>query len=184
MNKMLNGINVDQLVATINAIKENPDIARFQFRSKTEWINGGRSRTSIQGFFGAGSEDVSRKKPFIVEGDEPSVLLGSDTAPNAVEAVLGSIGSCLAVGFVYNAAARGIKIRSLNFSIEGDIDLHGFLGLSESIRPGFQNISICYRINSDAPREKIEELCDHVQRTSPVLDIIRNGLPVSITLEN
>jgi uncharacterized OsmC-like protein len=100
-----------------------------------------------------------------------------------VEAVLASIGSCLAVGFVYNAAAQGIKVKSLKFTIEGDIDLHGFLGISEEVRPGYQNISVSYRINSDAPLKKIEELCEYVQRTSPVLDMIRNGLPVSITLE-
>lgn len=87
------------------------------------------------------------------------------------------------MGFVYNASAQGIKVKSLKFTIEGDIDLHGFLGLSEEIRPGYQNITISYRINSDATREKIEELCEYVQRTSPVLDMIRNGLPVSVTLE-
>ncbi len=183
MSKMLNGIDIDQLAATVNAIKENPNIARFQFRSDTEWVNGGNSRSRIQGFFGAGTEDESRKKPFIIEGDEPPVLLGSNAGPNAVEAILASIGSCLAVGFVYNAAAQGIKVKSLKFTIKGDIDLHGFLGLSEEIRPGYQNINISYRINSDAPREKIEELCEYVQRTSPVLDMIRNGLPVSVILE-
>ncbi|MGB8217172.1 MAG: OsmC family protein [Candidatus Methanoperedens sp.] len=183
MSKSLNGVNVDQLVATINAIKGNPGIARFQFKSNTEWVNGGHSRTKIQGFFGAGAEDASRNKPYIVEGDEPPVLLGSNIGPNAVEAVLASIGSCLAVGFVYNAAARGIKIKSLNFTIEGDIDLHGFLGLSEEVRPGYQNIRVNYRVNSDATREQIEELSNYVQRTSPVLDMIRNGLPVSVTLE-
>ncbi|NJD78166.1 MAG: OsmC family protein [Candidatus Methanoperedens sp.] len=181
---MLNGIDVDQLLATINAVKQNPDIARFQFRTDTEWVSGGHSRSSAQGFFGAGTEDSSRKKPFIIEGDEPPVLLGSNAGPNAVEAILASIGSCLAVGFVYNAAAQGIKVKSLRFTIKGDIDLHGFLGLSEEIRPGYQNISVNYKINSDAPREKIEELCEYVQRTSPVLDMIRNGLPVSVTLED
>ena len=183
MSKMLNGIDVDQLLATVNAIKENPDIARFQFRSDTEWVNGGHSRSRIQGFFGAGSEDGTRKKPFLMEGDEPPVLLGTNCGPNAVEAVLASIGSCMAVGFVYNAAAQGIKVKSLRFTIAGDIDFRGFLGLSNEIRPGYQNINISYKINSDGPREKIEELCEYVQRTSPVLDMIRNGLPVSVTLE-
>ena len=101
----LNGVNVDQLVGTINAIKANPDLARFKFRAKNEWISGGQSRTSIQSFYGAGQEDTSRDKPFVLEGDEPPVLLGANTGPNAVEAVLLSLASCLAVGFVYNAAA-------------------------------------------------------------------------------
>lgn len=177
-----NGVNVDQLIATINAIKENPDLAHFRFRATNEWVSGGHSRTSIQGFYGAGGEDTSRSKPFLLEGDEPPVLLGSNAGPNAVEAVLHALASCLAVGFVYNAAAQGIRVDGLEFDLEGDIDLHGFLGLSDQIRPGYQNIRLSYRVKSDAPREKLEALCEYVQRTSPVLDVIRNPVPVSITL--
>jgi uncharacterized OsmC-like protein len=179
----LNGVNVDQLVGTINAIKANPDLARFKFRAKNEWVNGGHSRTSIQSFFGAGQEDASRGKPFILEGDEPPVLLGANAGPNAVEAVLHALASCLAVGFVYNAAAQGIKIESLEFELEGDLDLHAFLGLSDQVRPGYENIRLSYRVKSDAPREKIVELCDYVQKTSPVLDIIRNPVAVTVSLK-
>ena len=182
MSKVQNGVNVDQLIATINAIKENPDLAHFHFRAKNEWVSGGHSRTSIQSFYGAGGEDTSRRKPFFLEGDEPPVLLGSNTGPNAVEAVLHALASCLAVGFVYNASAQGIRVDSLEFDLEGEIDLHGFLGLSDQVRPGYQNIRLSYRVKSDAPREKLEALCEYVQKTSPVLDIIRNPVPVSITL--
>lgn len=177
-----NGVNVDQLMATINAIKDNPDLAHFRFRATNEWASGGHSRTSIQGFYGAGGEDTSRSQPFLLEGDEPPVLLGSNAGPNAVEAVLHALASCLAVGFVYNAAAQGIQVDGLEFDLEGDIDLHGFLGLSDQIRPGYQNIRVSYRVKSTAPREKLEALCEYVQRTSPVLDVIRNPVPVSITL--
>ena len=183
MAKMLNGVDVEKMVATINAFKENPSLAQFQFRSETEWVNGAHSRTKIQGFYGAGSEDTSRKKPFVIEGDEPPVLLGTNAGANAVETVLAALASCLAVGFAYNAAARGIKISSLKFTLEGDVDLQGFLGISESVRPGYQNIRVNYRVKSDAPREKIEELCDYVQKTSPVFDILHNGVPVTVTLE-
>ena len=179
----LNGVNVDQLIGTINAIKANPDLAHFKFRAKNEWVNGGHSRTSIQSFFGAGQEDTSRDKPFVLEGDEPPVLLGANAGPNAVEAVLHALASCLAVGFVYNAAAQGIKIESLEFDLEGDLDLHAFLGLSDQVRPGYDNISLSYRVKSDAPREKIEALCNYVQKTSPVLDIIRNPVPVTVSLK-
>jgi uncharacterized OsmC-like protein len=119
----------------------------------------------------------------VVEGDEPPVLLGNNAGPNAVEAVLHALASCLAVGFVYNAAAQGIKVDALDFTLEGDIDLHGFLGLSDKVRAGYQDIRLSYRVKSSAPREKIEELCDYVQKTSPVLDIIRNPVPVTISLE-
>ena len=182
MSIVRNGVNVDQLIGTMNAIKDNPDLAHFHFRATNEWVSGGHSRTTIQSFYGAGSEDTSRSGPFILEGDEPPVLLGSNAGPNAVEAVLHALASCLAVGFVYNAAAQGVQVDGLEFDLEGDIDLHGFLGLSEQIRPGYQNIRVSYRVKSDAPRAKLEELCEYVQKTSPVLDIIRNPIPVSVTL--
>ena len=182
MSIVRNGVNVDQLIGTINAIKDNPDLAHFHFRATNEWVSGSHSRTTIQSFYGAGSEDTSRSGPFILEGDEPPVLLGRNAGPNAVEAVLHALASCLAVGFVYNAAAQGVQVDGLEFDLEGDIDLHGFLGLSEQIRPGYQDIRVSYRVKSDAPREKLEELCEYVQKTSPVLDIIRNPIPVSVTL--
>ncbi len=184
MGTTLHGVNVDQLVGTIKAIKENPDLARFRFRAVTEWVDGGHSRTKIQGFYGAGVEDASRNSPFVLEGDEPPVLLGSNAGPNAVETVLSALASCLTVGLVYNAAARDIKVDSLIFALEGDIDLHGFLGLSDRVRPGYQNIRLSCTVRSDAPREKLEELWEYVQRTSPVLDIVRNPVPVSLTIEN
>jgi uncharacterized OsmC-like protein len=178
----INGVNVEQLVGTINLIKENPDLARFKFRATNEWVNGGHSRTTIQGFYGAGSEDASRSQPFVLEGDEPPVLLGENAGPNAVEAILHALASCLSVGFVYNAAAQGIRVENLEFEMEGDLDLHAFLGLSEEVRPGYENIRLTYRVKSDAPRDRLEALCDYVQKTSPVLDIIRNPVPVSIVL--
>ncbi|MBI3242816.1 MAG: OsmC family protein [Chloroflexi bacterium] len=180
---IVNGVNVDQLIGTINAIKANPDLARFRFRAETEWVDGGHSRTEIQSFYGAGQEDTSRNQLFVLEGDEPPVLLGANAGPNAVEAVLHALASCLSVGFIYNAAAQGIRVDSLAFRLEGDIDLHGFLGLSDKVRPGYQGIRLSYRVKSNAPREKLEELCEYVQKTSPVLDIIRNPVPVTINLE-
>ena len=93
----INGVNVDQLISTVDAIKENPQLARFQFRAHNEWIDGGRSRTTIKDFYGAGQEDNSRNKSFTMDGDEPEVLLGSNNAPNTVEAVLHALASCLSV---------------------------------------------------------------------------------------
>ncbi len=181
---IVNGVNVDQLVGTINAIKANPSLALFKFRAENQWVSGGHSRTNIKGFYGADTEDISRSRPFILEGDEPPVLLGNNAGPNAVEAVLHALASCLAVGFVYNAAAQGIQVEKLNFRLEGDIDLHGFLGLSDKVRPGYRNIRLIYQVKCDAPREKIVELCNYVQKTSPVLDIIRNPVPVEVHLED
>jgi uncharacterized OsmC-like protein len=178
----LNGVDVDQLTGTIDSIREDPAIARFRFRAHTEWAGGAQSRTTIQAFHGAGREDDSRAEAFTLEGDEPPVLLGTNRAPNAVEAVLHALASCLAVGFAYNAAAEGIRVESLEFDLEGDLDLHGFLGLSDQVRPGCDGIRVRYRVRAGAPREKIEELCAYVQRTSPVLDMLRSPVPVTVEL--
>ncbi|MEO5601040.1 MAG: OsmC family protein [Cyclobacteriaceae bacterium] len=180
--KTVNGVNVEQLVGTIEAVKGNSDIALFKFRAHTQWIKGGHCKTEIKDFYGATQEDKSRTKPFIIEGDEPGVLLGENHGPNAVEAVLHALASCLSVGVVYNASAMGIKINSLSFDLEGELDLHAFLGLSENVRPGYKNIKVGVNINADAPKGKLEELVAYVQKTSPVLDIIKNPVPVSVAL--
>lgn len=178
-----NGVNVDQLIGTIEAVKGDPDVAKFQFRANTKWIDGGHCRTEFKNFYGAKTEDISRKETIVMDGDEPGVLLGKDRGANAVEAVLHALASCLSVGFVYNASAQGITVESLDFTLEGNLDLHAFLGLSETKRPGYDNIKVKYRVKADAPREKLVELCNYVQKTSPVLDIIRNPVSVSVEME-
>ena len=117
-----------------------------------------------------------------MEGDEPGVLLGHDHGPNAVEAVLHALASCVSVGIVYNAAAMGIQIKALSFDLEGDLDLNGFLGLDKSVRPGYENIQMKVNLSSDTPREKLEELMVYVQETSPVLDIVRRPTPIQVEL--
>ncbi len=177
----VNGVDVARLVQTIHAVEERPDLALFTFRASTEWIEGAHARTQIQGFSGAGTEDSSRLEPFVLEGDEPPVLLGDNAGPNAVEAILHALGSCLVVGFVYNAAARGVRVTRLGLSLEGDLDLHGFLGLSDQIPPGYGNIRVTYDLDCDATPEQIGALWAHVKRTSPVLDILQR--PVTVTVE-
>ncbi len=179
--KIKNGVNIDQLIGTIEAIQSDPGIAAFQFRSETQWINGGHCQTEIKDFFGVKAEDTSREKAFVIEGDEPAVLLGEDHGANAVEMVLHALASCLCVGLVYNAAAQDITVESLTLNLEGNINLEGFLGLSETVRPGYENIKVTCSIKSDASSEKLAELSEYVQKTSPVLDIIRN--PVDVTIE-
>lgn len=179
-----NGVDVGQLLATIDAVKENPDLARFQFQAHNEWLGGGHSQTKIQSFYQGGQEDTSRAEPFVLDGDEPPLLLGQDAGANAVETILHALASCLAVGFVYNAAAQGIQVDTLDFDLEGELDLRAFLGLSGDVRPGYEAINVTYRVEADAPRHELEELCDYVQKTSPVLDLLRNPVPVSIELES
>lgn len=175
----VNGVNVDQLVQTINLVKDNPDLAWFEFRTRSEWEGGGRSVTTIDSFYGAGSEHQHERTHTLV-GDEPAVLVGNDTGPNAVETVLASLASCLAVGYAYNAAAQGIELEDLSFEVEGQLDLHAFLGLRDDTRPGYNAIQVRWRAKSPASRSQLLELCEYVQRTSPVLDIITNRVPVSV----
>jgi uncharacterized OsmC-like protein len=177
----LNRVNVDQLVETINLIRETPDLAQFEFRARSQWDGGAQSVTTIDSFYGAGSEQQHTRTHTLV-GDEPAVLLGDDSGPNAVEMVLAALASCLAVGYAYNAAAQGIEIRDLRFEIDGRLDLHAFLGLRDDVRPGYESIRVRYRVDSPAQRSQLVELCDYVQRTSPVLDIIANSVPVSVEL--
>ncbi|MEL7121122.1 MAG: hypothetical protein AAFO07_16845, partial [Bacteroidota bacterium] len=103
----INGVNVEQLIGTIEAVKGDAEIAKFKFRSETKWIKGGHCETKIKSFYGAKQEDKSRKKALVMVGDEPAVLLGENNGPNAVEAVLHALSSCLSVGIVYNASAMG-----------------------------------------------------------------------------
>ncbi|MUP47429.1 OsmC family peroxiredoxin [Gramella sp. BOM4] len=177
-----NGIDVNQLMGTIDAVKKDPEIANFEFRAKTDWLGGGHVRTTIQNFYGAKEENTSRATPIMIEGDEPPVLLGENRGANAVEALLHALASCLAIGFIYNAAAREINVESLSFDMKGRIDLHAFLGLSNEKRPGYENIEVIYKIKADAPRENLIDLCDYVQKTSPVLDMLRNPVKVNIEM--
>lgn len=175
-----NGIAVEQLIGTIEAVKEHPELAQFKFRSETTWLVGGRSETRIQSFYGTGQEDASRSAPFVLTSDEPAVLLGTNAGPNAVELVLAALASCLSVGIAYNAAARGITLQEVTLHLEGDVDLQAFLGLSDAVRPGYEGVRVRYHIVSDASAEQLDALMAHVEATSPVLDIIRHPLPVTL----
>lgn len=177
----VNGVDVQRLVKTIEAVKENPSLARFQFRSRSRWEDGARSTTTIDSFYGTNTEH-EHARTHTLYGDEPEILLGQDSAPNAVETVLAALASCLAVGYAYNAAAQGIEIEDLTLQLEGDLDLHAFLGLRDTTRPGFEEIRVSYQVKSSANRDQLVELCAYVQRTSPVLDIIANQVPVSVSL--
>jgi uncharacterized OsmC-like protein len=179
-----NGINVDQLVATVGAIQQDPGLATMTFKATTKWQEGTHSKTEVGPFLHAGKRDNSRKPAqFVLEGDEPPVLLGANAGPNAVELCLAALGFCYSVGFVANAAARGIELSELAYELEGDIDLHAFLGLGKG-RPGFTEIRCRGRVKSpNATRERLEELCQYVQDTSPVRDILANPVPVRTELQ-
>ena len=178
---MVNGVDVDRLVGTIEHISADPKLAQFQFRARNQWIDGGHNRTTIQGFYGAGQEDTSRTEPFVLDTDEPPVLLGDNRAANAPEYVLHALAACLTGTIVYHAAARGIVLDGLECTIEGDVDLHGFLGLDESVRPGYQQIRLAFKATGDFDDDQLAELA-RLTRYSPVRDIVSNPVPVAIDL--
>jgi uncharacterized OsmC-like protein len=183
MASEVNGVRVTELFGVIDNIKKDPEIARFQFRASNKWVNGMHNRASVKDFYGAKHEDETREKPFVFDEDEPYVLLGGDTGANPVEYVLVALSGCLTTSLVAHAAVRGIKLDEVESRLEGDLDIQGFLGLSEDIRRGFQNIRVTFRIKSNAPREKLEELVETAQKRSPVFDIVTNKTPVTVTLE-
>ena len=174
-----NGINVDQLVQTIGAIQQDPGLAKMTFRASTHWKGGTHSEAEIGSFVHAGKEDASRKPgQFVLTGDEPPVLLGQNLGPNAVEYCLAALGFCYAVGYVANAAAKGIDVEELRYSVEGDIDLHSFLGLGKG-RPGFTEIRVKGEVKArNASAKDLEDLSRYVESTSPVGDILANPVPV------
>ena len=176
---IINGVNVTALGETVQAVQGEPGIAKFQFRAKNQWLRGGLNRSSIQGFYGACAEDSNRTEPFVLDNAEPPALLGEDEAPNPVEYVLHALAGCMTTTMVYHAAARGIRIESIESELEGDLDLHGFLRLDENVRNGYENIRVKFNVKSDASEEELANLA----KISPVFDIVSNPVPISVTID-
>ena len=162
----VNGVNLDRLSGTIDHVTANPALARFQFRARNHWIDGGLSRTMIKDFYGAGQEDATRTESFTVDADEPPVLLGENRASNTVEYVLRALAACVAGTIVYHAAARGIALDGVETTIEGDLDLQGFLGLDSSVRPGYEQIRVTIQATGDFDDDQFAELAS-LTRYSP-----------------
>lgn len=180
---MINGVDVDRLFATIDAVGKDTSLADFRFRAENRWMRGGHNRSTIQGFYGAGQEDPTRTKPFVLDNDEPAVLLGEDHGANPVEYVLHALAGCVTTSLVYHAAARGIRIDEVSSTLEGQLDLRGFLGMDDSVRNGYEKIRVTLRVKGDATDEQLEELCRLAERRSPVFDIVSNPVPVEVKLE-
>jgi uncharacterized OsmC-like protein len=183
IEKSLNGVNVDRLIDTFTTVKEKPDVAKFKFKATNHWVNGGHNRTLIKDFYGA-CQTQTHKKPFNLEEDEPPVLLGEDKGANPVEYVLSALAGCLTTTLVYQAAVRGIKIDEIESTYEGDLDLRGFLGVSQEVRNGYNGIKVTFKIKADASEETLRELVELAQKRSPVFDIITNPVPVTVELES
>jgi uncharacterized OsmC-like protein len=178
-----NGVDTPVLFATIDTVGANPHLARFQFRATNEWVNGTHSRSTIQGFYGAGQEDASRTEPFTMDADHPAVLVGSGEGPTPVEFLLHAIAACLTAGVANIAAARGVTLTRVESRVTGDIDILGLLGLDDTVRNGYEAISVDIRISGDAPDDVLRGIVERSRARSAVYDVLTNGIPVQVNVE-
>ena len=177
--KVSNGIDMDVLWKTINAVKNEPVLGKSKFRIHNRWIEGGYNKTTVSNFYGTGQEN-SHKQTFVLDADEPEVLAGEDLASNPIEQLLHSLAACLTTSMVYHAATRGIEIEELESHLEGELDLQGFMGLSPDVRKGYQNIRVTFKVKTDSENiEKLRELAEF----SPVFDVVRHGTSVDLKVE-
>jgi uncharacterized OsmC-like protein len=176
----LNGLDVQAASDTIDAIKADSSLARFQFRARNSWIDGGANRSTIRDFYGAGREDDSRTMDFEFTNGEPPVLLGNNEGANPVEFLLHALAGCVTTTFVLHAMARGISISELSTELEGDIDLRGLLGLDESISPGYEEIRIRINVKADCSDEELNDLLTYSEQHSPVCNTVCRPVPVNI----
>src|SRR3954453_1289591 len=172
-----NGVDTQQMFATLDAIGEQTELGDFTFRATNRWINGAHNRSRVQGFHGAGGEDDSRREAFVIDAGEPAVMFGTDNGPNAAEYLLHALAACLTTTIVYSAAARKIRLTEVASSFEGDMDVRGCLGLEAQCRPGFTEIRATFRVAGDASPDKLEAIVENAQQRSAVFDVLTNGVP-------
>lgn len=177
--RIVNGVNVTAMMETIDAVQANAEIAKFNFRLKNSWESGDVNRSTIKDFTGACATHRTDRDAFVFENGEHEVLLGQDRAPNPVEWLLHALVGCMTTTTAYHCAARGIRVDAISTEMEGDLDLRGFLGLSEDVRKGYQVIRARMRVKTDAAPETIKAITSF----SPVLDVVSKSVPVEISIE-
>jgi len=165
----LNDVNLEAVAGLAGKIQQEPEVAGTKWSASVNWKGGFRSEARIRDFDPLAS-------------DEPGALGGTDTGPNPVEQVLAALGNCLAVGYAANASAAGIEIRDLSIDLEGDLDLHTFLGLTPDGNAGYESISVRVNIDSDADGEALRQLHQKVVGSSPVGHTLSRMVPISIDL--
>lgn len=176
----LNGLDIKAAADTIAAIQADESLAKFRFRARNVWVQGGENRSTIRDFYGAGREDTSRSHAFEFTNGEPPVLLGANEGANPVEFLLHALAGCVTTTLVLHATARGIHIRSLSTRLEGDLDLRGLLGLDDSVLPGYESIRIALDVAADCTDEELDDLLAYTQQHSPVCNTVCRPVPVTI----
>ncbi len=176
-----NGVDTATLFASLDAVRGDPGIAKFQFRATNTWVSGTHNRSTIHGFYGA-KQDMTHREPFTFDADHPPVLVGTDNGPTPVEYLLHALAACLTAGIANVAAARGVNLTEVSSTVEGDIDLLGILGLSDQVRNGYQQIKVSFMLRGD-DADKLRAVVEQSRRRSAVFDIVTNGVPVAIDVD-
>jgi uncharacterized OsmC-like protein len=176
---MVNGIHMETLLGTVNAIQQEPELGASKFRASNVWLGGNRNQSTITGFYGA-KQEIAHKQKFVLDADEPPILAGNDDGANPVEHLLNALAACVTTSMVAHAAVRGIQIEALESELEGDIDLRGFLGLADDVAKGFTDIRIRFKVKADV--RNLERL-KRLTAFSPVLNTITKGATVDIQVE-
>jgi len=175
-----NGVNVEALVGAREALGAAPEAAQFQWRANCTWVNGTHSSSTVEGFFGLGEEQHHRTT-FTFDADHPEIFASEDHGATPVEYVLVGLASCLTAGVAAVAQYRGIQLRSVSATLEGEMDVQGILGVDPDVRNGFSGIKVTYNIDADASADDIKALVAQSQKRSAVYDIVTN--PTNVTVE-
>jgi uncharacterized OsmC-like protein len=175
-----NGVNVEALIGAREALTAMPEAARFQWRARSQWIHGTHSRTTVHDFSGLGTEHTHRQQ-FVFDGDHPEVFASQDQGATPVETVLVALAGCLTAGVASVATNRGVQLRAVTATLEGDMDLQGILGIDPDVRNGFSGIRVRYEIDADASPAELQAIVAQSQKRSAVFDIVTN--PTSVTVE-
>ena len=181
-NPSRNGVDTATLFATLDAVKQAPAAAKFQFRAHNEWMSGTHNRSTISDYFGVG-EERAHEQTFVFDADHPAVLVGRDNGPTPVEFMLHALAACLTAGLANIAAARKVTLTEVRSTVTGDIDLNGILGLDPGVRNGYEQINVRFTVKGDAPAEVLRELVEQSRSRSAAYDIITNGVPVAIDVD-
>ncbi len=175
-----NGVNTEALLGAREALSEAPEAAAFTWRATCSWVHGTHSTSTIEGFSGLGT-DHQHKKTFTLEADHPECFASQDLGATPVEIVLAGLASCLTAGVAAVAQHRGIQLRSVTATLEGDMNVLGILGADPDVRNGFSAIRVRFDIDANASPDDIEALVAQSQKRSAVFDIVTN--PTAVTVE-
>jgi uncharacterized OsmC-like protein len=173
-----NGVNVQALLDARDALAEAPAGAQFTWRASSTWRKGTHSTTTIQNYFGLG-EEQSHKTETVLDADHPEVFAAEDNAITPIEYLLVGLTSCLTAGVASVAQNRGIQLRSVEATVEGNHDIRGILGDTD-VRNGFNDVKVTFNIDADASREEIEALVAQSQKRSAVFDALTNPTEVTV----